>query len=72
MLVTHDLHLPRAMRHFERARDAAGLGFQVVPAPVGVGEAGADWQWGDFMPSPAGIARSRYALREWLGLLAGA
>lgn len=72
VLVTHDLHLPRALRHFRRARDAAGLGFEIVPAPVGLVEAGPDWRMGDFLPSPAGIGRSRYALREWLGLLAGA
>lgn len=72
VLVTHDLHLPRALRHFERARDAAGLRFDIVPAPVGIPEPGPTWQFGDFLPSPAGIARSRYALREWLGLLAGA
>jgi uncharacterized SAM-binding protein YcdF (DUF218 family) len=72
ILVTHDLHLPRALRQFERARDSAGLDFEVVPAPVGITEAGSTWQLGDFFPSPLGIARSRYALREWLGLLAGA
>jgi uncharacterized SAM-binding protein YcdF (DUF218 family) len=72
VLVTHDLHLPRALRHFERARDAAGLRFEIVPAPVGITEPGPTWQFGDFLPSPPGIARSRYALREWLGLLAGA
>jgi uncharacterized SAM-binding protein YcdF (DUF218 family) len=72
VLVTHDLHLPRALRHFTRERDAAGLAFEIVPAPVGLAEPGTAWQWGDVMPSPAGIARSRYALREWLGLLAGA
>lgn len=72
VLVTHDLHLPRALRHFERARNAAGLGFEIVPAPVGIPAPGPGWQFGDVLPSPAGIARSRYALREWLGLLAGA
>lgn len=71
VLVTHDLHLPRALRHFTRARDTAGLGFEIVPAPVGISERGPTRQWGDFLPSPPGIARSRYALREWLGLLAG-
>ena len=25
-----------------------------------------------YLPSPQGIARFRYAVREWLGLLAGA
>ena len=72
IVVTHDLHLPRALRHFERARDAAGLTMEVVPAPVGIIERGPERLFGDYLPSPQGIARSRYALREWLGLLAGA
>lgn len=72
IVVTHDLHLPRALRHFERARDAAGLSMEVVPAPVGIIERGPTRLFGDYLPSPQGIARSRYALREWLGLLAGA
>lgn len=72
VLVTHDLHMPRALGHFRRARDAAGLRFELLPAPVGITEAGEDWALGDFLPSPSGIARTRYACREWLGLLAGA
>ena len=72
VLVTHDLHMPRAIRHFLRARDAADLGFEIVPAPVGITEAREPWSIADFVPSPQGIARSRYAFREWLGLLAGA
>lgn len=72
IVVTHDLHLPRAIRHFERARDAAGLPMEVVPAPVGITERGPERLFGDYLPSPQGIARSRYALREWLGLKAGA
>lgn len=72
VLVTHDLHMPRALRHFQRARDAAGLRFDILPAPVGITEAGASWSVHDWLPSPRGIARSRYAWREWLGLLAGA
>lgn len=72
VLVTHDLHMPRAVRHFERARDAAELGFEIVPAPVGITEPYEPWAIGDYLPSPQGIARFRYAVREWLGLLAGA
>jgi uncharacterized SAM-binding protein YcdF (DUF218 family) len=73
VLVTHDMHQPRALRNFQRARDAAGLTFEIVPAPVGepVKHPG-DWRIGDFLPAPGAIARTRYALREWLGLLAGA
>ena len=72
ILVTHDLHQPRALRNFERARDAAGLAFELVPAPVDAPERDAALEWGDFLPSPAGLARSRYVLHEWLGWLAGA
>lgn len=72
ILVTHDLHEPRALRNFEQARAAAGLAFEIVPAPVGAIDRAAPWAPGDFLPSLAGIARSRYVLHEWLGLLAGA
>ncbi|MFT3821325.1 MAG: YdcF family protein [Rubrivivax sp.] len=72
VLVTHEAHMPRALDHFRRARDAAGLGFEIVPAPVGITERGPWRIVGDFLPSPGGIARCRYVLREWLGLLAKA
>jgi uncharacterized SAM-binding protein YcdF (DUF218 family) len=72
VLVTHDLHMPRSLRNFKRARDAAGLTFEIVPAPVGITEKGPDPILSDFYPSPSGIARTRYAWREWLGMLAGA
>ena len=72
VLVTHDLHMPRALGHFLRARDAAGLLFDIVPAPAGITEKGPHRLLGDFMPSPSGMARARYAIREWLGLLARA
>ncbi len=72
VLVTHDLHLPRALRHLRQARDAAGMNFEIVPAPVGQPVERPQWKLGDYMPRPDAIARTRYALREWLGLLAGA
>lgn len=72
VLVTHEAHMPRALGHFRRARDAAALSFEIVPAPVGVTERVAPRTIGDFLPSPEGIARCRYVLREWLGLLARA
>ena len=72
VLVTHEPHMPRALGHFRRARDAAALSFEIVPAPVGVTERVAPRTIGDFLPSPEGIARCRYAVREWLGLLAAA
>lgn len=72
ILVTHDLHQPRAQRNFERARDAAGLAFEIVAAPVGMPDRRAGRAWSDFLPSSVGVARSRYVLHEWLGMLAGA
>lgn len=72
VLVTHDLHMPRALGHFLRARDAAGLRFDIVPAPVGITEKGPYRLLGDYLPSPGGMTRARYAIREWLGLLARA
>jgi uncharacterized SAM-binding protein YcdF (DUF218 family) len=72
VLVTHDEHMPRALRHFHRARDAAGLHFDLLPAPVGITEKGDDWVLGDYLPSALGITRSRYAFREWLAWLVGA
>lgn len=72
ILVTHDLHEPRALRNFTQARDAAGLSFEIVPAAVGGLDPAAPWAWGDFLPSLPGVTRSRYVLHEWLGLLAGA
>jgi uncharacterized SAM-binding protein YcdF (DUF218 family) len=72
VLVTHDMHMPRSMRNFERARAAAGMSIELVPAPVGVLRKQPQWVAGDFYPTARGIAQTRYALREWLGLLAGA
>jgi uncharacterized SAM-binding protein YcdF (DUF218 family) len=72
VLVTHDMHMPRSLRNFQRARDAAGLSIELVPAPVGVLRKQPQWVAGDFYPTAGGIAKTRYALREWLGLLAGA
>lgn len=72
VLVTHQAHMPRALRHFERARDAAGLDFSVLPAPMAVPARHPGWAVSDYLPSSDGISRTRYVLREWLGLLAGA
>lgn len=72
VLVTHDLHMRRALGHFARARDAAGMSFALIPAPVGQTRRHDDWALSDYYPTPGGTARMRYVLREWLGLLAGA
>lgn len=72
VVVTHQLHLPRALRHFERERDAAGERFALLAAPVAVPVQDGEWSLSDFYPTQPGIARMRYALREWLGIVAGA
>jgi uncharacterized SAM-binding protein YcdF (DUF218 family) len=64
LLVTHFWHLPRAAAAFRRA------GLEVVPAPMGfAGRERADRSFFAWLPSPAGVAASYWALHELLGLL---
>lgn len=72
VLVTHQSHMPRALRHFVRERDLQGLAHEIVAAPMGVQHRLPVRPMGDYLPSGEGIARFRYAVREWLGILAGA
>lgn len=72
VIVTHQPHIPRSMRNFERARQATGATMSFVPAPIGVGPHRPAWRIYDFFPSTGSIADMRYAVREWLGLIAGA
>lgn len=72
VLVTHQSHMPRALRHFVRERDRLGLGHEIVAAPMGVHEHRPDRTIGDYLPAPEGFLSFRYAVREWLGILAGA
>lgn len=64
VLVTHDLHMPRAERAFVAA---AGGAMTIVVAPVGL-ERDAMSELGDWMPSGEGFSRVRYAVYEWLAL----
>lgn len=64
VLVTHDLHMPRAKRAFLSA--AAGQ-VTIVAAPVGL-QRDAMSEIGDWMPSGDGLSRARYAVYEWLAL----
>lgn len=59
-LVTHALHLPRAIPLFERQ------GLEVVPAPMAF-SAGSSSRLDDLLPS--GLGSSRWALHEYLGRL---
>jgi len=59
----------RALLNFELA--AAGSSFAVVPAPMGLPNPGR-LQARDWLPSAGYLEDSSFAIREWLGRLAGA
>lgn len=66
VLVTHDVHMRRALRAF---REELPPGVELVPAPMGLALSGFEWR--DLLPSQDGTARARYLGYEWLGYLAG-
>lgn len=66
LLVTHALHMPRAMRHFQ----AAAPGVEFIPAPLNQ-TLPATWRLLDFVPSPEGIRMGRYLAYEWLANATG-
>ncbi|RTL39359.1 MAG: YdcF family protein [Burkholderiales bacterium] len=68
ILVTHDLHMRRALRAFEP--EAARLGLTLTPAPVGLRDDALS-SFSDWTPSVAGYSRVRYAVYEWLAWWAG-
>ena len=65
ILVTHAVHMPRALRAF---RDAAGTRVAIVPAPVAfiVPDESGLLEW---MPSAHGYRLTHDALHELLGLI---
>jgi uncharacterized SAM-binding protein YcdF (DUF218 family) len=65
LLVTHAIHMRRARMMFE------AWGFEVVPAPLHftTGAGPSQLALVDFIPSVEGLAVSRAALHEYLGLL---
>lgn len=67
VLVTHDLHMPRAQQAFVEA--AAGQ-MAIVVAPVGLYR-DAMTTLLDWAPSGEGLTRVRYATYEWLALKLG-
>lgn len=71
VLVTHSWHMPRSQRAFEQAIEHSGGGITLLAAPLGKA---ADSPAGvlPWLPSQAGFTDTRHALREYLGLLAGA
>ncbi|MCM5703032.1 YdcF family protein [Larsenimonas salina] len=64
VLVTTAFHMARAQRDFERA------GLDVVPAPTGFGsDISGGWLW--WAPQFDSLERSRWALHEYMGWIAG-
>jgi len=71
VLVTHDFHMRRAIRAFERAAARDGMTLAIVPAPVGLSPA-YEWEAGDFLPGRQGWFDSHLLLHEMLGFALGA
>ncbi len=71
VLVTHGWHMRRSLRAFEQAIAASGGGISLQAAPMGLArsESAGALRW---LPSNDGFSATRNALREYLGLLAGA
>lgn len=67
VLVTHDLHMPRAQRAFIEAAQGR---LEIIAAPVGL-RRDAMSEFSDWMPSGSGYARVGYAIYEWLGQKSG-
>ena len=71
VLVTHGWHMPRSQRAFEQAIARSGGGITLWAAPMALArdDSVPPLPW---LPSQAGFTETRHALREYLGLLAGA
>jgi uncharacterized SAM-binding protein YcdF (DUF218 family) len=68
VLVTHDWHMPRALRDFQRT---APEGFSIEPAPMALSLRAQPPRLA-WLPSGEGMLHVRRVLREALGLLMGA
>lgn len=68
ILVTHDMHMRRALRAFEP--EAARLGLRLLPAPVGLRDDALS-SFSDWTPSVSGYGRVRYVVYESLAWWAG-
>ncbi len=64
LVVTHGVHMPRALRNFERVAEGK---LQFVAAPMGLH---ADFrpELGDWLPNAKGLEHVRYAVYEWLAM----
>jgi uncharacterized SAM-binding protein YcdF (DUF218 family) len=61
VLVTDAAHMPRAMGCFK------ALGIKVTPGCCHFETSNLPWARHWFVPTPSGLARTHYALHEWLG-----
>lgn len=68
VLVTHEQHMPRALRAFNAAINHDDI--EIIAAPVGLLQDGMS-ELLDWAPSADGLARVRYAVYEWIGLRLG-
>lgn len=71
VLVTHGWHMARARRAFEEAVRHGGGGMHITAAPMALARP-VESPWLRWMPTTDGTIAVREALREWLGLIAGA
>lgn len=71
VLVTHDFHMRRALRAFERAAAREGPAMQVMAAPMGLTPR-YEWSASDFLPSRQGWTDSLLMLHETVGYWLGA
>ena len=69
LLVTHQRHMPRALRAFQEAAAGNGMSFEAAPVDVLVTPLRAARSW---LPSTGGAATTREILHELAGRLSGA
>lgn len=72
VLVTHGWHMRRALRAFDDEARRIGMAVRLVPAPMGLVADHRQTVLQRWVPSAEGNQRVRQALREWIGLAAGA
>ncbi len=72
ILVTHGWHMRRALRAFADEAARTAMPIKLVPAPMGMAADRLLSPLQRWTPTEAGFQRVRQALREWIGLAAGA
>lgn len=66
VLVTHGLHMPRALHHFRRQMPE----LEILPAPLHR-DADPGWHYGQWLPSSGAATQGSYLVYEWLARLSG-